>query len=62
MLTTTPLTLVPNGNAGLDGGLDGQVARYDYSFGDFAVAISAEIGANTEVFATGTGNDCHCCL
>ena len=33
-----------NGNSGLDGGLDGQVARYDYAFGDFAVALSAEIG------------------
>ena len=33
-----------NGNAGLDGSLDGQVARYEYSFGDFAVAISAEVG------------------
>lgn len=32
-----------NGNAGLDGTYDGQVARYDYSFGDFAVALSAEI-------------------
>ncbi len=33
-----------NGNSGLDGQLDGQVARYDYAFGDFAVALSAEIG------------------
>ena len=33
-----------NGNAGLDGDLDGQVLRYDYSFGDFSVALSAEIG------------------
>ncbi|EKE44279.1 hypothetical protein OCGS_1795 [Oceaniovalibus guishaninsula JLT2003] len=32
-----------NGNSGFDGDYDGQVARYDYSFGDFAVAISAEI-------------------
>ena len=32
-----------NGNAGLDGSHDGQVARYDYSFGDFAFAVSAEI-------------------
>ncbi len=36
-----------NGNAGLDGSLDGQVARYQYSFGDFAVALSAEVGDNT---------------
>ena len=34
-----------NGNAGLDGSLNGQVARYDYAFGDFAVAISAEIAS-----------------
>ncbi len=32
-----------NGNAGLDGYYDGQVARYDYAFGDFSVALSAEI-------------------
>lgn len=32
-----------NGNGGLDGTYDGQIARYDYSFGDFAFAISAEI-------------------
>ena len=32
-----------NGNSGLDEFYDGQVARYDYSFGDFAVAASAEI-------------------
>ncbi|PWJ22283.1 porin [Jannaschia seohaensis] len=34
-----------NGNAGHDGSLgnsDGQVLRYDYSFGDFGVAVSAE--------------------
>ena len=36
-----------NGNSGLDGGLDGQVARYEYSFGDFAFAVSAEIGDRT---------------
>jgi outer membrane protein OmpU len=28
---------------GLDGAHDGQVARYEYSFGDFGVAVSAEI-------------------
>jgi len=32
-----------NGNAALDGSYDGQVARYDYSFGDFAFAVSAEL-------------------
>ncbi|SFQ15593.1 porin [Tranquillimonas alkanivorans] len=32
-----------NGNAGLDGIYDGQVARYDYAFGDFAFAASAEV-------------------
>ncbi|MEM9342464.1 MAG: porin [Pseudomonadota bacterium] len=41
-----------NGNAGLDGSLDGQILRYDYSFGDFAFALSAELNdlqANTTV-------------
>lgn len=45
-----------NGNAGLDGDYDGQVARYDYSFGDFAVAISGEIddtGAGDEILGIG---------
>ncbi len=32
-----------NGNSGLDGSYDGQVARYDYTFGDFSIAASAEI-------------------
>lgn len=32
-----------NGNSGLDGTYDGQVMRYEYSFGDFAAALSAEI-------------------
>lgn len=32
-----------NGNGGLDGTYDGQIARYDYSFGDFGVAVSAEL-------------------
>ena len=31
-----------SGNAGLDGMGDGQILRYDYSFGDFGVALSAE--------------------
>jgi len=45
-----------NGNAGLDGTYDGQVARYDYSFGDFAFAVSAEIddtGVGDPVFGIG---------
>ncbi|MGB8815351.1 MAG: porin [Paracoccaceae bacterium] len=32
-----------SGNGGLDGLLDGQVMRYEYSFGDFAAAVSAEV-------------------
>ncbi|WP_185962165.1 porin [Palleronia caenipelagi] len=32
-----------NGNSQLDGLYDGQIARYDYSFGDFGVAVSFEI-------------------
>lgn len=32
-----------NGNGGLDGNYDGQVVRYDYSFGDFSVALSGEV-------------------
>ncbi len=32
-----------NGNSGLDGTYDGQVLRYDNTFGDFGVAISAEL-------------------
>jgi outer membrane protein OmpU len=32
-----------SGNAGLDGLYDGQIARYEYSWGDFGVAISGEI-------------------
>ncbi len=45
-----------NGNSGLDGRYDGQVARYDYSFGDFAFAVSAEIddtGAGDPAFGIG---------
>ena len=30
-------------NSGLDGTYDGQIARYDYTLGDFSVALSAEI-------------------
>jgi outer membrane protein OmpU len=36
-----------NGNSGLDGHYDGQILRYDYSFGDFAVAVSVEQDDNT---------------
>ncbi|WP_420326813.1 porin [Mameliella sp.] len=32
-----------NFNSGLDGTFDGQIARFDYAFDSFAVAISAEI-------------------
>ncbi|MGI9394700.1 MAG: porin [Boseongicola sp.] len=32
-----------NGNSGLDGGNDGQIARYDYSFGDFVAGVSVEL-------------------
>lgn len=32
-----------NGNAGLDGDYDGQIVRYDYSFGDFSVGGSVEM-------------------
>ncbi len=35
-----------NGNAGLDGSFDGQIVRYDYSVGDFGIAVSAEIDDN----------------
>ncbi len=31
-----------SGNAWLDGHYDGQILRYDYSFGDFSVALSVE--------------------
>jgi len=32
-----------NSNSGLDGTHDGQIARYDHAFGDFAFALSAEV-------------------
>ena len=32
-----------NGNAGLDGSSDGQILRYDNTFGDLGVALSAEL-------------------
>ena len=37
-----------NGNSGLDGLYDGQILRYDYSFGDFGVALSAELNDNAD--------------
>lgn len=37
-----------NGNSGLDGTYDGQIARYDYAFGDFAIAVSAEIDDDSD--------------
>ena len=49
-----------NGNAGLDNTYDGQIARYDYSFGDVALAISAEIddsGAGDPVIGLGVSYD-----
>ena len=45
-----------NGNAGLDGTYDGQIARYEYAFGDFSVAVSGEIddaGDNDPVLGIG---------
>ena len=45
-----------SGNAGFDGGNDGQILRYDYSFGAFAVAASVELDdANTadDIYALG---------
>jgi outer membrane protein OmpU len=42
--------LTVGANSGLDGIANGQIARYDYSFGDFAFALSAEIGDGTDGF------------
>ncbi|SFG87254.1 outer membrane protein OmpU [Palleronia marisminoris] len=42
-----------NGNAGLDGTYDGQIARYEYAFGDFGVAASAELDDDDD----GDGDD-----
>jgi outer membrane protein OmpU len=44
-----------SGNSGLDGALDGQVARYDNTFGDFGFALSAEIGDGTGDEVIGVG-------
>jgi len=44
------------GNSYADGVYDGQIARYDYSFGDFAFAVSVEIddtGVGDPVFGIG---------
>ena len=49
-----------SGNAGFDGDNDGQILRYDYSFGAFAVAASVELDdANTadDIFALGVKYD-----
>lgn len=43
-------------NSGLDGSYDDQVMRYEYSFGDFAAALSAELddtGVNDAVIGLG---------
>jgi outer membrane protein OmpU len=47
-------------NAGLDGANDGQILRYDYSFGAFAVAASVELddaGTADDVYAIGLKYD-----
>ncbi|WGH77359.1 porin [Jannaschia ovalis] len=46
-----------NGNSGLDGLYDGQIVRYDYSFGNFGFAISAELNDSQDTFATATTGD-----
>ncbi|MEL6642369.1 MAG: porin [Pseudomonadota bacterium] len=49
-----------NGNAGLDGTYDGQIVRYDYSFGDVAFAASAELddtGVGDAVIGLGVSYD-----
>lgn len=44
-----------NGNSGLDGHYDGQILRYDYSFGDFSVAVSVEQDDNSSAMGDATG-------
>jgi outer membrane protein OmpU len=44
-----------NGNGGLDGHYDGQVLRYDYSFGDFSVALSVEQDDDGSAFLDNVG-------
>ena len=46
-----------NGHSGLDGTYDGQVARYDYSLGDFVIAASAEINDADDRFGEIDGDD-----
>ena len=41
-----------NGNSGLDGSSDGQVLRYDNTFGDFGVAVSLEQDATSSGLTT----------
>ncbi len=40
---STEVRDVVDGNAALDGTYDGQIARYEYAFADFSVAVSGEI-------------------
>jgi outer membrane protein OmpU len=44
-----------NGNGGLDGHYDGQILRYDYSFGDFSVALSVEQDDNQTAMGDALG-------
>ena len=44
-----------NGNGGLDGTYDVQILRYDYSFGDFAVAVSVEADDDINVATADDG-------
>jgi len=47
-----------SGNSGHDGTYDGQVLRYDYSFGQAAVAVSLEMDDRTEsVSVAGSGDN-----
>lgn len=43
---------------GLDGAYDNQIARYEYSFGDFAVAVSAEMDDDINVGGTSLSATC----
>jgi outer membrane protein OmpU len=44
-----------NGNGGLDGHWDGQILRYDYSFGDFSFAVSVEQDDNQTAMGDALG-------
>ncbi|MCH2164594.1 MAG: porin [Marinovum sp.] len=46
-----------NGNSGLDGAEDGQVARFDYTFSGVTLSISAEIDDDGETAATAVDAD-----